>query len=102
MYRNYYKEVYISTVNKLVLAALISVIMVLHCYLTDWSYVISALFYWLCTTVMMPVSVSYAFCLFVDNWGVVPRIAYSKKQKALVVFLAVIPILSSWVMYYSI
>ena len=43
--------------------------------------------------ILTAISVSYAFCLFEDNRGVGSQIAYSKKQKALVVFLVVIQVL---------
>lgn len=93
MYRNYYKGVYESTVKKLFLVAVASATIPIYSYFAGWFYTASFTFYLLSLIILTAISVSYAFCLFEDNRGVGPQIAYSKKQKALVVFLVVIQVL---------
>ena len=102
MYRNYYKEIYESTVKKLFFVAVASTTIMIYSYFAGWFYTASFAFYLLGLIALNAVSVSYAVCLFMDNWKAGPRIAYSKKQKALVVFLVLIQALMFFTVIYGI
>ena len=102
MYQNYYKEVYVSTIKKMFFIAVASTTIPIYSYFAGWFYTASFAFYLLGLTILTSVSVSYAICLLEDNRGVGPRTAYSKKQKALVVFFALIQALMFSTVIYSI
>lgn len=102
MYRNYYKDIYDSTVKKMFFIAVVSTTIPIYSYFAGWFYTVSFASYMLGLTILTSVSVSYAICLLEDNRGVGPRIAYSKKQKALVVLLALIQVLMFSTVIYSI
>lgn len=102
MDRHYYSDVYKSTVKKCFFIAVVSTTILIYSYFAGWFYTVSFAFYMMGLTILTSVSVSYAICLLEDNRGVGPRIAYSKKQKALVVFLALIQALMFFTVIYSI
>lgn len=102
MYPHYYEEVYKSTVKKMFFVAVASTTIMIYSYFAGWFYTVSFASYMLGLTILTSVSVSYAICLLEDNRGVGPRIAYSKKQKALVVFLAFTQALMFFTVIYGI
>lgn len=91
---HYYDELYISTTLKLVFAAIVSALIALYSYNVGRLDSTAFIFFQLSLNVIAAISASYVTCLFLDNWGLGPLITYSKQQKALVIFLAVIPILA--------
>ena len=82
--------------------AVASTTIMTYSYFAGWFYTASFAFYLLGLITVNVMSVSYAVCLFMDNWKAGPRIAYSKKQKALVVFLVLIQTLMFFTVIYGI
>lgn len=85
--------VYTKTLNKLSKLALASILILMLSYAYGWTYVIPFIFGLIAMIITTSSSLAFGFVFFRDNEDIDNGVVYSKKQKALVTVLSLIPAL---------
>lgn len=86
-------SVYVKTLNKLGKLALASVLILMLSYSYGWTYVIPFIFGLIAMIITTSSSLAFGFVFFRDNEDIDNGVVYSKKQKALIIALSIIPAL---------
>lgn len=85
--------VYVKTFNKLGKLALASILILMLSYAYGWSYIVPFIFCLIAMIIITAASLAFGFVFFRDNEDINNGVIYSKKQKALVTILSLIPAL---------
>ena len=85
--------VYTKTLNKLGKLALASILILMLSYAYGWTYVIPFIFGLIVMIITTSSSLAFGFVFFRDNEDIDNGVVYSKKQKALIIALSIIPAL---------
>ena len=85
--------VYTKTLNKLGKLALASTLILMLSYFYGWTYVIPFIFGLIAMIITTSSSLAFGFVFFRDNEDIDNGVVYSKKQKALIITLSIIPAL---------
>lgn len=85
--------VYVKTLNKISKLALASIFIFLLSYFYGWTYVIPFIFGLIAMIIITAASLAFGFVFFRDNEDIDNGVVYSKKQKALIIALSIIPAL---------
>lgn len=85
--------VYVKTINKLGKLALASILILMLSYAYGWTYVIPFIFGLIAMIITTSSSLAFGFVFFRDNEDIDNGVVYSKKQKALIIALSIIPAL---------
>lgn len=85
--------VYTKTLNKLGKLALASILILMLSYSYGWTYVIPFIFGLIAMIITTSSSLAFGFVFFRDNEDIDNGVVYSKKQKALIITLSIIPAL---------
>lgn len=85
--------VYVKTFNKLGKLALASILILMFSYAYGWSYIVPFIFCLIAMIIITAASLAFGFVFFRDNEDIDNGVVYSKKQKALVTVLSLIPAL---------
>ena len=85
--------VYVKTFNKLGKLALASILILMLSYAYGWSYIVPFIFCLIAMIIITVASLAFGFVFFRDNEDINNGVIYSKKQKALVTILSLIPAL---------
>ena len=85
--------VYTKTLNKLGKLALASTLILMLSYFYGWTYVIPFIFGLIAMIITTSSSLAFGFVFFRDNEDTDNGVVYSKKQKALIITLSIIPAL---------
>lgn len=85
--------VYTKTLNKLGKLALASTLILMLSYFYGWTYVIPFIFGLIAMIIITAASLAFGFVFFRDNEDIDNGVIYSKKQKALITILSLIPAL---------
>lgn len=83
--------VYTKTLNKLGKLALASILILMLSYAYGWTYVIPFIFGLIAMIITTSSSLAFGFVFFRDNEDIDNGVVYSKKQKALIIALSIIP-----------
>ena len=83
--------VYTKTLNKLGKLALASIFIFLLSYFYGWTYVIPFIFCLIAMIIITAASLAFGFVFFRDNEDMDNGVVYSRKQKALITILSLIP-----------
>jgi len=85
--------VYTKTLNKLKRLAIASALILAFSYFYGWTYIIPFIFGLIAMIIITAASLAFGFVFFRDNEDIDNGVVYSKKQKALVTILSLIPAL---------
>lgn len=85
--------VYTKTLNKLKHLAIASALILAFSYFYGWTYVIPFIFGLIAMIITTSSSLAFGFVFFRDNEDIDNGVVYSKKQKALIIALSIIPAL---------
>lgn len=85
--------VYTKTLNKLGKLAIASILILAFSYFYGWTYVIPFIFGLIAMIITTSSSLAFGFVFFRDNEDIDNGVIYSKKQKALITILSLIPAL---------
>ena len=85
--------VYTKTLNKLKRLAIASALILAFSYFYGWTYVIPFIFGLIAMIIITAASLAFGFVFFRDNEDIDNGVIYSKKQKALITILSLIPAL---------
>lgn len=85
--------VYVKTFNKLGKLALTSILILMFSYAYGWSYIVPFIFGLIAMIIITAASLAFGFVFFRDNEDIDNGVVYSKKQKALITILSLIPAL---------
>lgn len=85
--------VYTKTLNKLKRLAIASALILAFSYFYGWTYVIPFIFGLIAMIIITATSLAFGFTFFWENEDIDNGVIYSKKQKALVTILSLIPTL---------
>lgn len=83
--------VYVKTINKLGKLALASILILMLSYAYGWSYIVPFIFCLIAMIIITAASLAFGFVFFRDNEDIDNGVVYSKKQKALIIALSIIP-----------
>lgn len=82
---------YVKTLKKLKYLALTSLFILLLSYFYGWSYIVPFIFGLIAMIITTASSLAFGFVFFRDNEDIDNGVVYSKKQKALIIALSIIP-----------
>ena len=85
--------VYTKTLNKLKRLAIASALILAFSYFYGWTYIVPFIFGLIAMIIITAASLAFGFVFFRDNEDIDNGVVYSKKQKALVTILSLIPAL---------
>ena len=85
--------VYTKTLNKLGKLAIASILILAFSYFYGWTYIIPFIFGLIAMIIITASSLAFGFVFFRDNEDIDNGVIYSKKQKALITILSLIPAL---------
>lgn len=85
--------VYTKTLNKLKRLAIASALILAFSYFYGWTYVIPFIFGLIAMIIITAASLAFGFVFFWENEDIDNGVVYSKKQKALIIALSIIPAL---------
>lgn len=85
--------VYVKTFNKLGKLALASILILMLSYAYGWSYIVPFIFCLIAMIIITAASLAFGFVFFRNNEDIDNGVVYSKKQKALITILSLIPAL---------
>lgn len=83
--------VYVKTFNKLNKLALTSALILAFSYFYGWTYIVPFIFGLIAMIITTSSSLAFGFVFFRDNEDIDNGVVYSKKQKALIIALSIIP-----------